>query len=93
MKTSKKVVEKHLKMASKAIDLIKMSQRTQHTTIKEALKKILRCVSMLAEVGGEEKIKVTVNKSLLISDALLQKAKDIANKLKGDKDETNKTQS
>lgn len=42
-------IGKQLKMASNAIDFIKISQRTQHTSIKEALKKILRCVSMIEE--------------------------------------------
>lgn len=46
---SKHQLEKQLKIASAAIDLIKMSQRTQHTSIKEALRKILRCVSMIAD--------------------------------------------
>ena len=56
----KEKLKKQLKMTSSAIDLIKMSQRSQHTSIKEAMKKMLRCISMLAEVEIEEK-KIDLN--------------------------------
>ena len=51
---SKHQVRKQLKLANAAIDLIKISQRTQHTSIKEALRKILRGISMIAEIEIEE---------------------------------------
>ena len=67
-----------LKQASTAIDLIKISQRSQHTSIKEALKKILRSISMIAE-AMDGKVITTVNKNLVtkVSKELMEKAKQI----------------
>lgn len=49
----KEDLSKQLKTTRHAIDLIKISQRSQHTSIKEALTKILRCIEMMA--GADEK--------------------------------------
>ena len=51
--TANHKLKKQLKQASTAIDLIKISQRSQHTSIKEALRKILRCISMMTEIEDE----------------------------------------
>ena len=60
---SKHQVKRQLKLTSAAIDLIKISQRTQHTSIKEALRKMLRSISMLAEIDIRE-IDLKINKKL-----------------------------
>jgi hypothetical protein len=65
-------IKNQLKATSRAIDLIKISQRTQHTSVKEALTKMLRCISMLAGTDEED---------------LLEKAQKIAD-AKRDKDES-----
>ena len=82
---SKHQVKKQLKAASNAIDLIKISQRSQHTSIKEALRKMLRSISMLAEVGIE------------VNEDFMEKAREIRKnreeKEKEAKDDTNKTKS
>ena len=75
---SKHRLRKQLKLASGAIDLIKISQRTQHTSIKEALRKMLRSISMLAEIDineiDPEKRKAAVRRDLM------KKAKEIKEK-------------
>ena len=98
MKPDKEVLKKQLKQVSLAIDLIKMSQRSQHTSIKEALRKMLRGISMLAEIDIKE-IDVKINKDLKtkIRKDLMKKAKEIREKRekaeKENKDATNKTES
>ena len=81
MKPDKEVLKKQLKQVSLAIDLIKMSQRSQHTSIKEALRKMLRSISMLAEIDIKE-IDVKINKDLKtkIRKDLMKKAKEIREK-------------
>ena len=51
--TANHKLKKQLKQASTAIDLIKISQRSQHTSIKEALRKMLKCISMMTETETE----------------------------------------
>lgn len=55
----KEAITKQLKLTSSAIDLIKMSQRSQHTSIKEALRKMLKCISMLAEMATPALVEYT----------------------------------
>ena len=55
MSVDKEKLRKQLKMVSSAIDLIKMSQRAQHTSIKEALRKMVRAISIMAEIELEKK--------------------------------------
>ena len=92
---SKHQVRKQLKLASGAIDLIKISQRTQHTSIKEALKKILRSISMIAEIELEQKDLKDRKKK--VDEDLMKKAKEIKeNREKREeeaKNETNKAKS
>ena len=89
---SKHQVRKQLKMASAAIDLIKISQRTQHTSTKEALRKLLRGISMIAEIELEE-VRTDDRKKALNID-LMKKARKIREKreIKEGKDDTNKTE-
>ena len=92
---SKHQVRKQLKKASAAIDLIKISQRSQHTSIKEALRKILRSMSMIAEIEinepSFEECKKEFNKDLM------KKARKIKERMekteKEDINETDKTKS
>jgi len=81
-----------LKQASTAIDLIKISQRSQHTSIKEALRKMLRSISMIAE-AMDGKIPININKDLVTktSKELMEKARQIRERRK--KNDTNKTKS
>lgn len=81
MKPDKEVLKKQLKQVSSAIDLIKMSQRSQHTSIKEVLRKMLRSISMLAEIDIRE-IDLKINKKLkeMAKKALMKKAKEIREK-------------
>ena len=92
---SKHQVRKQLKLANAAIDLIKISQRTQHTSIKEALRKILRGISMIAEIEIEEVETDDRKKAFRID--LMKKAKEIRDKREirkeEDKNDTNKTES
>ncbi|MCK4330865.1 hypothetical protein KAX02_13625 [candidate division WOR-3 bacterium] len=67
-------IGKQLKYTSAAIDLIKISQRTQHTSIKEALRKMLRSVSMLAGVEIED---ITKDRVRAVNKDLMKKAKEI----------------
>lgn len=87
-------IKKQLKVASNAIDLIKISQRTQHTSIKEALKKSLRCISIIADEGDGDGI--TIKK--ITTAELLEATQEIKKAQKrGDKnaqsDTKNKTRS
>ena len=84
-------LEKQLKIASTAIDLIKISQRTQHTLIKEALKKMLRSISMMAGIEMKDTIRGQVK---VANEELMEKAKQIKeNRERRDKeDDTRKTQ-
>lgn len=50
-------VAKQLESTRHAVDLIKTSQRSQHTSIREAMTKMLRCISMLAETEPENLLK------------------------------------
>ena len=98
MKPDKEVLKKQLKQISSAIDLIKISQRSQHTSIKEALRKMLRSISMLAEIDIRE-IDVKISRDLKAKTRkdLMKKAKEIKERRekaeKEDKDATNKTKS
>ena len=91
--SSKHQVRKQLKLASASIDLIKISQRTQHTSIKETLRKILKGISLIAEVEIEE-IEMNDRKKT-INKGLMKKAKEIRERRekaeKEDKDDTDKT--
>jgi hypothetical protein len=71
---SRHQIEKQLKHTSAAIDLIKISQRTQHTSIKEALRKMLRSISMLAGIEMEDTTKGRVKE---VNKKLMEKAKEI----------------
>ena len=53
-------IRKQIKHASNAVDLVKMSQRSQHTSIKEAMKKMLRAMSMIVELVGEKSDEVLI---------------------------------
>lgn len=68
-------LRKQLKLTSAAIDLIKISQRTQHTSVKEALRKMLRSISMLAEIEIEEPTREDRKK--VAKEELMKKAKEI----------------
>lgn len=68
-------VRKQLKQTSAAIDLIKISQRTQHTSIKEALRKMLRSISIMAEIEIEEKD--IGDRKKIVNEGLMKKAKKI----------------
>lgn len=71
---SRHQIERQLKITSAAIDLIKISQRTQHTSIKEALRKMLRSISMLA---GIEMKDTTKDRTKIVNEDLMKKAKEI----------------
>ena len=90
---SKRQVRKQLKLASNAIDLIKISQRTQHTSIKEALRKILRSISLIAEIEINEI--GTKDRKKEVNEDLMKKAQEIRKnreeRKKEAKDETDKT--
>lgn len=90
--SSKHQVRKQLKLASAAIDLIKISQRTQHTSIKEALRKLLRGISLIAEIELEEV--GTDDRKIALRGAFMKKAREIREKreIKEGKDDTNKTE-
>ena len=88
---AKHQMERQLKHTSAAIDLIKISQRTQHTSIKEALKKMLRSISMLAGIEMKDTIK---DRTKIVNKELMEKAKEIReNRERRDQeDDTGKTQ-
>ena len=80
-------IGKQLRHTNAAIDLIKISQRTQHTSIKEALRKMLRSISMLAEIEMKDTTKGRVK---MVNENLMKKAKEIReNREKREEEENN----
>ena len=81
-------IEKLLEQSGKAIDLIKISQRSQHTSTKEALRKMHRCLAEVISLNRsieERKESTIVIKAPQLTDDLLKKAQMITDKVKGDK--------
>lgn len=77
-------LEGQIERALRTITSIKISQRSQHHIIKEALEKMIKCISMLKDSVSDTKTEEKkIYQELLIKDA--EKV------MKGGKNEINKT--